>query len=257
MLKDDLQNELFIEIGSNNYSYALVNANQDEKYEVHHSDTLIFNDLEKDILQTSFNDTKISLDCKKFTFIPSEIFNSEDLSAYIPYLQATSNETIFTNHLPELGFTAIYALENILLDKVEKYFPQAQIYPQFMPFLLATKEIKNQKNQLFANFKSDRLEIALYKNDKFQFYNSFQFENGDEAIYFILLAVQQNALILADLEILLSGKIVIESDLFHKIKTYITNAAIIDQQNLGQFYQNSSQSDFSNYFSLLSLHLCA
>jgi len=257
MLNNELRNELLIEIGSNNYSYALLNPNHDEEFKAYHTEKLIFNDLEKDLLPASFVRTKISLGCKKFTFIPIEIFNSADLGIYSPYLQATSNETIFTSDLPNLGFTALYAFENIILDKVGKYFPQAQIYPQFVPFLLATTQINHQKDQLFANFKSDYLEIALFKNDKFQFYNRFEFENEDEAIYFILLAAQQNGLYKENLDATLSGQIKNESNFLQKIKAHIPNAAMVNQQKLSAFYQNSHPTDFSNYFSLLSLHLCA
>lgn len=259
MLKEDLKSELYLEIGSNNYSYALVYPSHDKKIEAYHSETLIFNDLEKDLLQTSFVRTKISLGCQKFTFIPTEIFNSADLGIYTPYLQATANETIFTYNLPDLGFTAVYALENLILDKLERHFPEAVIYPQFIPFLLATNKLQQKENttNIFVNFKSNSLEIALFKNNKFQFYNNFLFENEDEAIYFILLVAQQNALVLADLNVTLSGEIKIERDLIQKIKAHLPNTSLVNQQNLSAFYQNSNPVEFSNYFSLLSLYLCA
>ena len=158
-----------------------------------------------------------------------------------------------------MGFTAIYAFENIILDQLERYFPEAIFYPQFSPFLLAANLLNDQKNadQLTVNFKSDSLEIAVFKNDKFHFYNRFQFETEEEAIYFILLVAQQNEISIANLTTTLSGEINNESNFLQKIKAHIPNAQLIDQQNLSAFYQNTHPAEFSNYFSLLSLHLCA
>ena len=64
------QNELCIELGNNDYGYALVDVQNQTVKVISAASTTIFNDIEGNLLQTHFTKTKISLTTKKFTLYP-------------------------------------------------------------------------------------------------------------------------------------------------------------------------------------------
>ncbi len=250
--------ELCIEIGNNYFQYSIISLVDHAVKVVSAKASIIFNEIENSLLQTHFAKTKLSLFTQKFTFIPSEIFKAEDLAIYSKYIQPDDAMEILYSSIDQIGITVVYAVPKITLDKVGKYFPNAQIYPHLLPFL---KGIDNGYSQidstlLFVNFKPSFIEIAVYHHQKFQFYNTFEYQNDDELIYFILLAIQQNKLKLASTTIKISGNISAKSSSFERISSQFPRTEITDQDSLPLTYSNLGQPVMPRFFSLFSLHLC-
>jgi hypothetical protein len=255
---DASHNELYIELGTNDYRYTLVDVGNHTVRVISTSKTNIFKDVEGNLLQTRFAKTKISLATPKFTFIPTELYQENHLPVYTKYLCPTENDAVFVRNLEKAGVTVIYTLEKHLLDKIDKYFPEAIIYPQFIPFFMGVQYGFSLISypQLFVNFKSGALEIIIFNKNKFQFYNQFEFENEDEVLYFLLLATQQNKLKPASLMVKISGNIDSNSSLFQKIKTQFNHTEVTDLDSLPLTYVGLNQPVMPRFFSLLSLHLC-
>ncbi|TKB99239.1 DUF3822 family protein [Pedobacter cryophilus] len=252
------QNELCVELGNNDYSYALVDVKNQTVKVISAAQTTIFNDIEGNLLQTHFAKTKISLTTKKFTFIPTEVYHEKDLEVYSKYLNLSENEAVFVKSLEKSGITVIFAFEKHLLDKIEKYFPEAAIYPQFIPFFTGVEYAFSQISypQLFANFKSDVIEIIIFNQHKFQFYNAFEYTNEDELLYFMLLATQQNKLKPAQVMVKVSGNIDTNGAVFQKIKAQFNHTEVTDLDSLPLTYLGLNEAVMPRFFSLLSLHLC-
>ena len=246
-------------MGNNDYGYALVDVQNQTVKVISAASTTIFNDIEGNLLQTHFTKTKISLTTKKFTFIPTDVYHKKDLEVYSKYLNPLENEAVYVKSLEKAGITVIYAFEKHLLDKIEKYFPEASIYPQFIPFFTGIDYAFSQISypQLFANFKSDVIEIIIFNHHKFQFYNVFEYTNEDELLYFMLLATQQNKLKPANVVVKISGNIDTNGTVFQKIKTQFNHTEVTDLDSLPLTYLGLNEAVMPRFFSLLSLHLCA
>ncbi len=251
-------NELYVELGPNDYNFALVDVKNQTVNVISTSKTNIFNDIEGNLLQTSFAKTKISLATQKFTFIPTALFEENHLEVYSKYLSPSENEAVFFKTLEKSGVTVIYTFEKSLLDKIEKYFPDAILLPQFIPFFSGVEYGFSLISypQLFVNFKSGALEIIIFNKNKFQFYNQFDFENDDEVLYFLLLASQQNKLKLSNLTVKVSGNINQNGGLLQKIKDQFKSTEITDQDSLPLTYIGLNEPVMPRFFSLLSLYLC-
>ena len=250
--------ELCIEIGNNYFQYGIISLVDHAVKVVSAKASIIFNEIENSLLQTHFKKTKLSLFTQKFTFIPSEIFKAEDLAVYSKYIQPDDSMDVHYSTIDSIGITVVYAVPKITLDKVSQYFPDAQIYPHLLPFL---KGVDNGFSQidsslLFVNFKPGFVEIAVYHHQKFQFYNTFEYQNDDELIYFILLAIQQNRLKLGSTTIKISGNVSAKSSSFERISAQFPRTEITDQDSLPLTYSNLGQPVMPRFFSLFSLHLC-
>ncbi len=250
--------ELYLEIGLNSYNYAIINPSDKGVKSIAHKPTVIYNDLNDSILQGSFAKTKISLPTQKFTFIPSEIYNHKDLDNYSKYIQPSDNDKVLTKSLEKSGLIVIYALPELQLDKLSTIFPNAEIFPQLMPFYNGITYAFSQIgfSQLFINIKQGFVEIIILKDHQFQFYNVFEYQNDDELLYFILLSVQQNKIKPVSVTVKVSGEIQQFGDTFKKIVKQFPRTEVTDQDSLPLFYNGLGQPVMPRFFSLLSLHLC-
>jgi hypothetical protein len=250
---------LNIEVSINSFNYAITDPQGKSVKSVAHIPSLIYNYVNGSILQNSFNKVKISILTQKFTFIPLSIYQDKDLETYSTYLKPTVIEKVLVKKIASEDLAIIYALPKLQIDKLENLFPTAAIFPQFLPLIAALNFGYQQINfsQLFINFKSDGfLEIALIDNQKLIFYNIFSYQNIDEMMYFILLSLQQNQIRPTRVTVKISGEIAINDEKHQKIVSEFANTEFIDQDCLPLTYKGFGQPIVSQFFSLLSLHLC-
>jgi hypothetical protein len=250
--------ELYLEIGLNSYNYAIIDPKDKGVKSIAHKPIVIFNDLNDSVLQGNFAKTKISLPTQKFTFIPSEVFHSKDLENYCKYIQPSNNDQVLIKSLEKSGITVIYALPKLQLDKLSTIFPNAEIFPQLIPFYSGITYAFSRIgfSQLFINIKQGFIEIIILKDHQFQFYNVFEYQNDDELLYFILLSVKQNKIKPASVTVKVSGDIQQFGDTFKKIVNQFPRTEVTDQDSLPLFYNGLGQPVMPRFFSLLSLHLC-
>lgn len=250
--------ELCIEIGQNDYSYAIINPEDQTVKVLCHKPSIIHNDISGSLLQSHFSKTKISLLTQKFTFIPSAIYHQKDLINYSTYIKASENEDILTKTLDKAGITIIYALPKLQLDKISADFPDAHIFPQISPFYNGVAYGFSQIgfSQLFINFKPGLVEVIIINQHQFHFYNIFEFQNDDELLYFLLLAVKENKVKPASVTVKISGNITTKSSAYERVLAQFPRTEVTDQDSLPLFYQGLNQPVMPRFFSLLSLYLC-
>lgn len=250
--------ELAIELGTNYYNYAIIDGDKKAVKVISNVQSSIFNDVDDNLLHNNFAKTKISLITKKFTFIPTPLFQKDNLEVYTKYIQAQDHEYILVNQIHENTITAIYAFDKLLLDKIEKHFPSAKIYPQFTPLISGITYGFSliKEAQVFANYRPGYLETIIYNKGEFQFYNIFEVENDDEILYFLLLAAQQNNLYSKSTMLKISGNLSTQSETYNRLKQHFNRLEIIDQDSLPLTSLGIQTSVMPRFFSLLSLHLC-
>ncbi len=248
--------ELLIEIGDDDHNYAVIDPLQKAVKVVSYIPAVIFNQIEGTLLQSNFARTKISLNTQKFTFIPKALYQESDLPVYSNYLKVADDEAVFTSSPEEADFVVVYALKNSLLSKVNKYFDKVIVLPQITPYFTGVEFSFSHINdaQLFVNIKPGDLEIVIFNEGRFLFYNQFEYANDDEILYFMLLAIQQHQLEASKSMVKLSGATHTENT-YQKIKNHFQKTELVDQESLPLTY-DGLYGAMPRFFSLLSLHLC-
>lgn len=250
--------QLYLEIGSNHYSYAVIDPQNQNVKTISYRPSNIHNDTSDELLQAHFSKTKISLNTQKFTFVPTALFHETALANFTKYIDAQDNEEVCVKNLEHAKLTIIYTLPKLQLDKISSYFPTAEIYPQIAPFYNGVAYAFSQIgfSQLFINFKSNLMEVIIIHQHQFQFYNIFEFQNEEEMVYFLLLAAQENNIKPASTTVKVSGDFNTNGTTFQEILKYFPQTEITDQDSLPLFYQGLEQPVMPRFFSLLALHLC-
>lgn len=100
------------------------------------------------------------------------------------------------------------------------------------------------------------MEIIIFNQKQFHFYNIFEIFNDEEMMYFLLLAAQENSIKPAHTTVKISGDFNPNGTVFNKISQYFPSTEITDQDSLPLFYQGLAQPVMPRFFSLLALNLC-
>lgn len=253
-----IASELWIEMGVNYHAYAIVDNSTKEVNVLSFSPSVLFSDMEGSLLQAHFSKTKISLQTQKFNFIPTELFDHNNIAVYKQYIQPNDSEEVFTTLIQKGEITVVYALSKLTLDKLSKHFPDAEIYPQLASFCEGVNYAFSQISfpQLHINFKPGFMEIIIFNKNELKFYNIFEYQNKDEVMYFLLLVVQQNYLKPASLLVKVCGDMDTNSEIYQSIVAQFGRTEVTDLDSLPLTYQALGYPALPRFFSLLSLNLC-
>lgn len=152
------------------------------------NETLFFDFVRsQEILKQKRVEIRIILDCPKSTLVPTELYNELYIDNYLRHLFTIDNGEIIkpleviegTN-----GTQMIFGAQEHLYYPARSKYYEATIEPNCANYL--RKSIKHYHNKLNVFFEEENMFIIHTINAKPVFFNSFKYENMEEAAYFIL-----------------------------------------------------------------------
>jgi hypothetical protein len=184
------------------------------------------------MLQLSFKTVKISLLHQAFTFVPTELYESHNEASYLQKVSAnTSNEMICHDDLKYLSIKNIYALKFDLQRFIKETFPNVEIFHSISHLVNNLSPLvvnENLKKKLFMNFHQKQVQIILFEGKNLLFANNFQFQTGNDVAYFLMLVVNQFKLNPEIIEVILSGQIEKDTEVYNTIFRYVRNLSFLD-----------------------------
>lgn len=206
--------------------------------------------LEYPILANTYDEVMVLHDNNLNTFIPTSLFDSNFLGSYLQY-----NVKVF-----ETDLFAFDALENYSINNV--YVPYINInnflLDQFTTFeyksvnsVLVNKildiSIGNEEKKVYVHFQKENFQIIVVKNQELLLFNSFDFSNPQDFIYYLLFTYEQLQLSPETINVHLFGLIDEKSDYFKIAYKFIRNCSLLETEiwtnSLGQ-----NQTDIHNNF---------
>jgi hypothetical protein len=261
--------DLLIHIGSSGIAYAIINAG-DKKLNILSEISLPNNETEtiintlsdlidnNDDLKMSYNRVIVCMESYKYTFIPSDLYSKNNLSAYAKLINPEVVEEIAVNEIKQFEITNIFSVNASISKKVLSSFPNATITHQANAFLNGS--LTNLKDglssQLFINIQDCNFEIALYFEMELQLYNLYEYKTIDEFNYFLLAIISQFHLNRITTNAILSGKINPGEDLYLRIQKYFKNIKLANSDAMAERNYIFHRVQSHTYFSLFSLVLC-
>jgi hypothetical protein len=263
--------DLLIHIGTRKLQYAVIDKVRDElkaiaEYELPEinslSDLLFAIDRlpeTKREFKYPFNKIKVSFDSYKYTFIPEELFETENEHEYSKFINPLVTDLILANRLKSVKIRNIFAIDTNFNAALSHIFHKPLIFNQASSFIEGIKRTNPYKthNCLFIDLQIDHIQIAFLKNSELVIYNLLECINADEFNYFLLNTIEILGLDLTDTKLILSGKIAAESDEnYQRILKYFKAPVFADSKLIVSHSELFKTIDSHIYFSLLSLNEC-
>jgi len=206
----------------------------------------------------TYNKVKISFTTFNYTFIPDSLFLEADRQDYGKYLNLDDSAELLVNSISSAGIKNVVTIDSNFKTSLQGIFQKPKIYNQAVPFLEGVQKVLHREEEVvfFIDIQPKHFQIALFKDFKLEFYNTFEYENADEFNYFLLSVIQSLEIILEVTPIVLSGKIVESDDVYKRIEKYFQNIRFIDSQQLVQYSGKFEEVLPHTFSTLFSLDLC-
>jgi hypothetical protein len=212
---------LSIQADRNGLAYCIRNGRHKEfivfrKYRFDHvyleSDLVrqIISVLDRDeILHLPFLDVHFLSYTQQNTLVPSGYFSSDHLADYMDFNAggATDGE-LFSNNLRVLDSYNVFSLSRALVSLITLHFKKVEFSSQASPFLW---NVSNQSESLnntamYVGLNADFFDVAVTGSSKLLLYNTFQYVNETDLLYYVLYVCKQLSLKTKDLPLILSGE---------------------------------------------------
>jgi len=233
--------ELSIQINLNGLSFCILNRTT---YTIEYINTLPFEN--KLTPFDTLNRLKTELSSNS---VFSESFNSvtivhqNELSSLVPKkLYSETHKADFLKFNSKILRTDFITQDDIIINEsVNVYIPYVNInnyiFETFGEFIykhsstILVDTILQKKNvgdqtEVFININAKSIEVLVVKNNNLQLFNSFEYNNKEDFIYYVLFVFEQLKLDVETTPVNLSGQIDENDALFNIIYTYVRHIEI-------------------------------
>jgi hypothetical protein len=192
-------------------------------------------------LTEAFKEDKL-LDCQyksisfiylsqKSTLIPDSFFDKENLRAYFEFnLNLNELDEIHYNFLSEISAFNIFAIPNYIVNEIIGRFENVKLFHQATPFIKTIFKNKDNKENkcVFVNMNNKFLDIAVTAENRLCLYNTFQFQNEADLLYFVLYIYKQLNLNTRKNKLFISGEQSDNIEYYSALKKYITTVRYLE-----------------------------
>lgn len=194
------------------------------------------------------------------TLIPLALFDEAKLENYFRFNHAlTENSSILYDKLKNTTTANIYSMPGDLEKTLIKFWPGIKLF-HFSTVLIESLGINfkhlTNNNMVFVNLREDSFDVIYYKQSKLEFYNLFRYKTKEDFIYFLLAAIEQQGLNPESVELILSGAIEKEYQLYDMIYRYIRHSAFIEINNTFEYAHVLDDVKHHQYYGLYNMLQC-
>ncbi|WP_335966915.1 DUF3822 family protein [Galbibacter sp. PAP.153] len=178
---------------------------------------------------SSFNKIVAVHENELSSFVPKSLFNESNLSDYLKYnVKILENDYINYDELKEHDMYNVYVpftnVNNYLFEKFGDFE-----YKHFSTVLVETlinNAKKSDPKTIYVHIDSMHFEIIVLDQKKLVLYNTFQYLQKEDFIYYLLFTIEQLQLNPEETPTFLLGNVSEESELYKIAYRYIKNLKI-------------------------------
>lgn len=203
----------------------------------------------RDYLQIQFDDILVIHENDLSTLVPDALFNEDYLADYLK----------FNSKILKSDFISFDTLKRN--KSVNVYVPYVNvnnyIYEAFGEFtfkhfstILIDEILKNEVNttspRVYVHVSKNHFEIIITEKGELQLYNTFEYSNKEDFLYYILFTMEQLKLDTEVVKVVFLGNISKDSELFKLAFKYIRHISISEYNDRYGFMVNS-ETDQSSF----------
>jgi hypothetical protein len=261
-----------LQANQNGLTYCIFDEveNQYILFRKHRFDQVILvSDLIREITGIFAADEILSLNYKKVRFlgftqqstlIPEELFDLEFMADYLVFNHAGDvHNQLFHNHISPPGIYNIFALSDELVSSITLHFKKVEFASQTTTFIrhIAHNPHLFRNDMVYVGLNPDFFDIACTGGGKLKLYNTFQYTNENDLLYYILFVYNKTGFEPRKVPLNLSGELSSKLRYTDMLREFLPELKPDEAYCISEFAPGLKQLDTSRYLNLLNLHLCA
>ncbi|WP_236636759.1 DUF3822 family protein [Sinomicrobium soli] len=179
---------------------------------------------EKEILQQPFKKVHVIHRNNLSAWVPRPLFDEKKLSEYLKFNIRIFETDFVTYDDPDIsGLINVYVplvnINNFIFDRFGEF--EYRHYSSILVETLIRHSPENGEPLMYVHKQDTHFEIVILKNRRLLLYNSFEYGNEIDFIYYILFTAEQSGLDPETFPLYLLGDITPEDTFFNMAHTYV------------------------------------
>jgi hypothetical protein len=207
---------------------------------------------ENDELKERYDEIVVLHDNNLSTFVPTALFDEDYLGSYLQYNTKVFETDFFAfDEIASYQMNAVYIpyvnINNFFVDEFGTFIYKHAHTTLVSKLLELSKNVDEKK--MFVHMAQGHFEIIVVQNQHLLLFNSFDYKNPQDLIYYLLFTAEQLNLNPETMKLEFIGDIS-EDDAYFKIAyKYIRYVSLFDTSDLQQ-YNSFSKADNLKHFIL-------
>lgn len=208
-----------------------------------------------EVLQQQFDSVNITHVNSLSTLVPRPLFDPKQLKNYIKYnSKVYKNDYIVYDPIHNHDIYNVYIpfvnINNFFLEQFGA-FEYKHFSTVFIENLLNIYKYSEHPH-MFVNVSNKHFEIVSIANSKLLFYNSFEYHSKEDFIYYILFTAEQLKFNPDKFDLVFSGLIDMDDDLYKIAYKYVRNIGLIEIRSKYSFPSEINERMKRRNFTLLN-----
>ncbi len=176
----------------------------------------------EELLDLTFESKICALSSPAFTLVPRRLYHPENLDQFFKLLLREGTQRVYdSDKLAEFDCYLVWAAEAGLYEFCSQYFAKQHIQHLGGPLLSSLHQLSPADGYaVFANIRGSKVKVAVFERRNLVLFNSFDFSNPDDLLYYILLIYKQFNLSPNAIPLSLSGTLLEDSEAFKRLHRY-------------------------------------
>lgn len=243
---------LMVQLHRNSFTYAITEGSKLLVCESGHPlEELSAPEELTDIFEADYKQVIAGLPATAFSLIPVQVYDEAAVADYARLLNVQTTENVLTQKLDSENYI-VYKADAKLVNLAKIRFGLANTVFNSNGWIKAVKDIPAD-DILFVNLLDSRIELLYYRYQKIRYYNSFEYGNNDDVIYFAALAAKAINMEPTDLRLYLSGAVESDDMLIAAASQYFKSVEL----NTISLVALPKEIEAQQILSLTALSLCA
>jgi hypothetical protein len=195
---------------------------------------------------------------QKSTLIPRSYFNKTDLKTYFKFNQSINElDEINYNYLSEINAYNVFAIPNYIANEAIKWLGRMKLFHQATPFIksIFEKDGDREGDSVYVNINNKFIDIAVASKEQLYLYNTFQYQNETDLLYFVLYIYKQLNMDTQRNRLLISGEHSDNIRYYNALKKYIKSIVYLGPFDY-MFSAVLDQVDKHKFLNLFNLASC-
>lgn len=242
---------LLIQVEATSFNYAVVHQNRlVASAEGCDLDELAHPKQLSDLLTGTYKKVIIGLPATGLTLLPKSLFDEEHVADFARFLDVKETEKVFAQNLDDKNII-IYKTSDYITDAVERYNLQNTVYTA-EGWIKAIAKSSPLNSNLYLEIGKDTVQFLNFNSGDLRFYNTFEFKNPDELVYFTTFVAQELDLKSEQVTLVLSGDVAVGDKNMSRLTDFYPKIEINGLKGLELPAQITSH----KFLALAALSLC-
>lgn len=218
---------LLLQVRAASFDYAIIGENRLLAYVQNTSiDEFVNPKHLKSLLSANYKKVIAGLPATGLTLIPNSLYGDDHAAGYARFLDVREDEKVLVQQL-DSDNKIIYKTNAAIISAVEKFGLQNAVYTA-KGWIKAIADSYPANDKLFLELGDGNAQFLYFSSGKLRFYNTFEFKNPDELVYFAALVCEELNLNNQDITLVLSGNISAGDAQMNRLKDFYPKVELND-----------------------------